>query len=40
MREFADVMRESFARVFNFDEIILADAAQIVPAAQLMVSDG
>ncbi|MGC2441825.1 lipoyl(octanoyl) transferase LipB, partial [Candidatus Binatus sp.] len=40
VREFAGVMRESFARVFNFDEIILADAAQIVPAAQLMVSDG
>ncbi|MGB0061333.1 MAG: lipoyl(octanoyl) transferase LipB [Candidatus Binatus sp.] len=40
VREFAGVMRESFARVFNFDEIILADAAQIVPAARLMVSDG
>ena len=40
MREFASVMRESFARVFNYDEIVSADAAQIVPAAQLMAGDG
>jgi lipoate-protein ligase B len=29
VREFATVMRESFARVFNYDEIVPADAIQI-----------
>jgi hypothetical protein len=33
-------MRESFARVFNYDEIILGGAAQIVPTPELMAGDG
>ncbi len=37
VREFADVMRESFARVFNYSEIISAGAAQILPAAELTI---
>ena len=40
VREFAAVMRESFARTFGYDEIILAGASQVVPAAQLMAGDG
>jgi lipoate-protein ligase B len=36
MREFAGAMRESFARVFNYDEIILAGAS----TPELMASDG
>jgi lipoate-protein ligase B len=40
VREVADAMRESFARVFNYDEIIFAGAAQIVPSPQLMAGDG
>jgi hypothetical protein len=40
VREFAAVMRESFARAFGYDEIILAGASQVVPAAQLMAGDG
>jgi len=40
VREFADVMRESFARVFNYDQIILAGAAQIVTTPEMMVGDG
>jgi len=40
IREFAGVMRESFARVFNYDEIILGGAAQIVPTPELMAGDG
>ena len=37
VREFTDVMRESFARVFNYDQIILAGA---VTTPELMVGDG
>jgi lipoate-protein ligase B len=40
MREFADAMRESFARVFDYDEMIVAGASQILPAPQLMDEDG
>jgi len=40
VREFAAVMRESFARTFGYDEIILVGASQIAPAAQLMAGDG
>ena len=40
VREFAAVMRESFARTFGYDEIILAGASQMAPAAQLMAGDG
>jgi lipoate-protein ligase B len=40
VREFADVMRESFAHVFNYDEIFSMDPAQIVLASQLMAGDG
>ncbi|MGB8682901.1 MAG: lipoyl(octanoyl) transferase LipB [Candidatus Binatus sp.] len=36
VREFAETMRESFARVFNYDEIILAGAS----TPELMASDG
>lgn len=32
VHEFAAVMRESFARVFNYDDIIPASAAQIAPS--------
>src|SRR5580698_1032858 len=35
VREFAAVMRESFARTFGYDEIILAGASQIAPTAQM-----
>src|SRR5271154_3124090 len=40
VREFAPAMRESFARVFNYDEIVSVAAAQVVPAAELMNADG
>ncbi|HEY6298727.1 MAG TPA: lipoyl(octanoyl) transferase LipB [Candidatus Binataceae bacterium] len=40
MREFAEVMRESFARVFKYDEIFSVGPAQIMPASQLMAGDG
>ena len=45
MEEFAAAMRESFARVFNYDEIILTDALQAGPAIesqshQVMAGDG
>jgi lipoate-protein ligase B len=40
VREFADVMRESFARAFNYSEITSVAAAQIVPTAELTASDG
>jgi lipoyl(octanoyl) transferase len=40
VRDFADVMRESFARVFHYDEIILAGAPQMLPALQPMAGDG
>src|SRR5271156_242465 len=40
VREFAAVMRESFARTFGYDETIIAGASQVVPAAQLMAGDG
>jgi lipoate-protein ligase B len=40
VREFADVMRGSFARVFNYNEIFSASAAQIVATPELMVCDG
>ena len=40
VREFAAVMRESFARTFGYDEIILGGAAQVVPSAQMMAGDG
>jgi hypothetical protein len=38
--EFAAVMRESFARTFGYDEIILGGAAQVAPSAQMMAGDG
>jgi lipoate-protein ligase B len=37
VREFAVVMRESFARVFNYDKIIPADAIQIAPLQDSLV---
>jgi lipoate-protein ligase B len=40
MRDFAEVMRESFARVFNYDEIFSVGPAQTMPASQLMAGDG
>jgi len=40
MHEFAEVMRESFARVFNYDEIFSVGPAQTMPASQLMAGDG
>ncbi|HZC45813.1 MAG TPA: lipoyl(octanoyl) transferase LipB [Candidatus Acidoferrum sp.] len=40
VREFADVMCQSFARIFHYDEIILAGAPQIVPTLQSMAGDG
>jgi lipoate-protein ligase B len=40
VREFAEVMRESFRRVFNYDEIVSVSEAQIVPIPELMVGDG
>jgi lipoate-protein ligase B len=40
MREFAEVMRESFARVFNYAEIFSVGPAQTMPASQLMAGDG
>jgi lipoate-protein ligase B len=40
VREFAGVMRESFARVFNYSETTSVAAAQIVPTAELMANDG
>jgi lipoate-protein ligase B len=40
IREFAGVMRESFARVFNYDEIFSVGPAQTMPASQLMAGDG
>jgi lipoate-protein ligase B len=40
VREFAAVMRESFARTFNYDEIIPTGAYAFVPAPQPMASDG
>jgi lipoate-protein ligase B len=39
VREFADVLRDSFARVFNYD-VVSAEAAQIVATPGLMVGDG
>jgi lipoate-protein ligase B len=38
--EFAGVMPESFARVFNYSEVASVAAAQIVPAAELTANDG
>ena len=40
VREFAEVMRESFRRVFHYDEIVLAGPSDMVPAPQLMAGDG
>ncbi len=40
MGEFADVMRGSFARVFDYDEIVSAGAAQILRTPELMAGDG
>jgi lipoate-protein ligase B len=40
VREFAGVMRESFARVFNYDEIVSADTVQLAPSAESMAHDG
>jgi lipoate-protein ligase B len=40
VREFAEVMRESFGRVFNYNEIFSASALQIVPTPELMADDG
>jgi lipoate-protein ligase B len=40
VQEFADVMRESFARVFNYNEIFSATASQILVTPELMVADG
>ncbi|HEY9157631.1 lipoyl(octanoyl) transferase LipB [Candidatus Binatus sp.] len=40
IREFAGVMRESFRRVFGYDEIVLAGPSQTAQAPQLMAGDG
>jgi len=40
VREFAEVMRESFRRVFRYDETVLASASQMMPAPLLMADDG
>jgi lipoate-protein ligase B len=39
-REFGSVMRESFARVFGYEEIISVDAAEIARTPELMAVDG
>ena len=38
--EFAEVMRESFRRVFHYDGIVLAGPSQPGQAPQLMAGDG
>ena len=38
--EFAAVMRESFRRVFNYDEIVSVAASQMMPTTELMAGDG
>ena len=40
MREVALAMRESFARTFCYDEIVLTGAPQILPAPQPMTGNG
>ena len=40
VRDFADVMRGSFAHVFNYAEIFSVGPAQIMPVSQLMAGDG
>ncbi|MGD0116509.1 MAG: lipoyl(octanoyl) transferase LipB [Candidatus Binatus sp.] len=40
MREFAVVMRESFARVFGYEEIISVHATEILRTPELMAGDG
>jgi lipoate-protein ligase B len=40
VREFADVMRESFRRVFKYDEIFSVSASQMMPAPLTMAGDG
>jgi lipoate-protein ligase B len=39
VREFAAVMRESFARVFNYD-VVSVEAALVVPITELSAGDG
>jgi lipoate-protein ligase B len=40
VREFADAMRESFARTFGYNEIVSTGASQILQASESMASDG
>ena len=40
VREFSDAMRESFARVFHYDEVFSVGASQIVRTPELMAGDG
>jgi len=40
VREFADTMRESFARTFRYDEILSVGASQILRTPELMAGDG
>lgn len=40
VREFGEVMRESFRRVFHYDEIVLAAPSDMGRAPQLMAGDG
>jgi lipoate-protein ligase B len=39
VREFAAVMRESFARVFNYD-VVSVKAAQVLPITELSAGNG
>ncbi|MGA6970142.1 MAG: lipoyl(octanoyl) transferase LipB [Candidatus Binatus sp.] len=38
--EFAVVMRESFARVFGYDETVSVQTSEIMPTPELMAADG
>ena len=40
VREFAGVMRESFASTFSFNEIVSADAVRVQTTPQLTITDG
>jgi lipoate-protein ligase B len=40
MREFASVTRESFARVFGYDETVSVDALEIARRPELVTADG